>query len=514
MSPSVKNADGPETPASPVAFPCSECGKRLKVRAALAGKKVKCPECGHSLLVPGAEPEPEVIEVVPEPEPAPARRFSILAMITVATVIFGCAIWANLSFAVTNKVNLKYFPPFKAYVDVNDNHHLGAEYYSIARAMAAGRGFANPFNDETGPTAWMPPVLPTILAALIWVSDGDKDIVMAIVVFMQVYTLVGTGLLVLLVARKTTTRLWAGVAALAFVIAVISDFHSWFQSTHDCWLILAVVDLVVAGFVWFRPLSSWQRATLWGVFGGLCALVNPIIALCWAIGSLATMVRERAWKRLVIAALVSMLTISPWIVRNYLVFGRLIPVKSNLAYELWQSQRKSDDGVLKGGSFGDHPWANAHGIQRRKYKEMKEIPYLDEKKALFTQMVRDDPLEFADRVAARFFAATLWYTPFNRNDARERPWTVWTCRAIHPLPFLAAIAVLFSAFLRPLSWVQVMVIGIYFLYLMPYVGVSYYGRYAIPLLAVKVILVIWAADRLLCLVLRDKATTGDSNESV
>ena len=106
----------------------------------------------------------------------------------------------------------------------------------------------------------MPPVLPTILAALIWMSDGDKDIVMAVVIFLQVYTLVGTGLLILLLVRSTTTRLWAGVAALAFVIAVAYDFHSWFQTTHDCWVILAAVNLLVAGFVWFRPLSSWQRA--------------------------------------------------------------------------------------------------------------------------------------------------------------------------------------------------------------------------------------------------------------
>ena len=207
-----------------------------------------------------------------------------------------------------------------------------------------------------------------------------------------------------------------------------------------------------------------------------------------------------------------MLTIAPWIVRNVVVFGRLIPVKSNLAYELWQSQRKSDDGILKGASFGDHPYTSAWGVQRRKYKEMTEIPYLDEKKALFLQMVKDDPLEFADRVAARFFAATLWYTPFNRGDVRERPWVVWTYRVLHPLPFLAAIALLFSAFLRPLSWAQVVVIGIYFLYLMPYVGVSYYERYAIPLLAVKVILVIWAADRMLCLLFRDKP--GASHEAI
>jgi len=45
-----------------------------------------------------------------------------------------------------------------------------------------------------------------------------------------------------------------------------------------------------------------------------------------------------------------------------------------------------------------------------------------------------------------------------------------------------------------------MILATYALYLLPYIGVSYYERYAMPLLAVKVLLVIWAADRLLCLI--------------
>jgi serine/threonine protein kinase len=38
-------------PAIP--FPCSTCGKDLRAAAKLAGKKVKCPQCGQAALVPG-----------------------------------------------------------------------------------------------------------------------------------------------------------------------------------------------------------------------------------------------------------------------------------------------------------------------------------------------------------------------------------------------------------------------------------------------------------------------------
>src|SRR5687768_16006642 len=37
-----------------IAIECSECGKQLKVRAELEGKKVRCKECGHTFVVKSA----------------------------------------------------------------------------------------------------------------------------------------------------------------------------------------------------------------------------------------------------------------------------------------------------------------------------------------------------------------------------------------------------------------------------------------------------------------------------
>jgi serine/threonine protein kinase len=51
----AKEPDKPEAPAPFVAVSCPGCGKNLRARAKLAGKKVKCPGCGQAVLVPGAE---------------------------------------------------------------------------------------------------------------------------------------------------------------------------------------------------------------------------------------------------------------------------------------------------------------------------------------------------------------------------------------------------------------------------------------------------------------------------
>jgi Protein of unknown function (DUF1583) len=52
---SQPTSDLAEKPATAAVFvPCSACGKKLKVKAEMAGKKVKCTECGKPVIVPGA----------------------------------------------------------------------------------------------------------------------------------------------------------------------------------------------------------------------------------------------------------------------------------------------------------------------------------------------------------------------------------------------------------------------------------------------------------------------------
>ena len=132
------------------------------------------------------------------------------------------------------------------------------------------------------------------------------------------------------------------------------------------------------------------------------------------------------------------LVLTPWTVRNYLVFGRLIPIKSNAAYELWQSQCVTPDGLLQPSrAFASHPYVSA-GRQRQEYKTLGEMEFLDKKGELFRQSVAADPLDFIDRVACRFLGATVWYMPFNRVEETRRPWLLWVSRIVHPLPFLAA----------------------------------------------------------------------------
>src|SRR5579871_2893436 len=266
----------------------------------------------------------------------PARRI-LAPAVALTVVLVACSVYANLSSAVTDRDGYAWFPPFEPGNNANHNDHLGAEYFNIATAMRAGEGFASPFREPTGPTAWMPPVLPTVLAGLLWLTGDDEVVVMTVVIFLQVYVLIMTGFLVLALTRATAGRLGAWTAAVVFALGVVCDFHQWFQMTHDCWLVLLAVNLLIAGLCWCRPLDG-RRAAAWGLFGGLCALASPIVGFCWGALTSADALGRRTWKPLALALLAAGLTLTPWTVRNYVVFGRLIPVKSNAAYELYQSQ--------------------------------------------------------------------------------------------------------------------------------------------------------------------------------
>ena len=57
IHPAPGTLPAPEPANPPLTFACSGCGKRLKVRAALAGKKVRCPQCGQAVAVPLAVPD-------------------------------------------------------------------------------------------------------------------------------------------------------------------------------------------------------------------------------------------------------------------------------------------------------------------------------------------------------------------------------------------------------------------------------------------------------------------------
>lgn len=377
--------------------------------------------------------------------------------------------------------------------------NLQSENFNIAQALVAGQGYANAIGVPAGPTAWSAPAYPLLQASLLWLGEGSREVVRGGLVVLHVITLMLTAWLVLTLASQTSKRLPSALAAAVFFLVLSCHYWNWFQVAQDCWLILLVLDLLLAAACWLRPLESAGRALAWGAIGGLCALANPSVGFAWGGLCLVLAIRQRAWRPGGIALVAASLTLAPWIVRNYLVFGRLIPVKSNLAYELYQTHCLQSDGLLRSTTAALHP-SSVGSPERAQYVALGEAAYLERKWQQFSAALWADPEDFVDRVATRFLGATLWYVPHNRSREESRPWLLWVRRVAHPLPFLALLVLFFTGIWMPLSWPQWAAIAIYGLYLLPYVVASYYERYAVPLDAVKALLILWATDRLTALV--------------
>jgi prepilin-type N-terminal cleavage/methylation domain-containing protein/prepilin-type processing-associated H-X9-DG protein len=393
--------------------------------------------------------------------------------------------------------------------DLSD--HIGAEYDTIAQSIRKGRGFSDPFQVETGPTAWMPPVLVYFTSSLYRLADDNRNTVVEIIVFISYAVLVLAGTLVVGQGERLAS---VGLALAIPILGVFlcSDFYCLFQQTHDTWLIMLLLVLtwigghhwLTAGAVSSGERRQWKGLVLWGVFGGLVALSSPIVGFTWAMVTTIVFFKRhshchptrraasiRTMSVIAIPALVSILVTLPWTIRNRVVLGKWIPVKSNVVYELWQSQVLDDDGVLDTASAWQHPWGS-DGPQRREYVASGELKFVSDRWPPTRNSIRANPLGFAKRVFNRWLAACIWFQPLERNDEQHVDSLVLR-RIVHPLPFLSLLLIVFWR-QKPLE-PSVLITGlIYTFYLLPYVLVSYYDRYAAPVFFCKAMLVLFAID--------------------
>jgi len=387
----------------------------------------------------------------------------------------------------------KYFPPFRTGVLANMVSTLGGEYYNIALAIEAGRGFSDPFLTPSGPTAWMPPLIPYLLAPLILITGNS---VKALVVIWLGAQLASVTLCFALVRRMLPGRPPLLIFG-TFLLLLTMQFRLTFQSLHDYSLLMLLLNGCLYWDFCRDPLADRRSTILWGIFGGVIMLSAPVIALVWCGLTIRRGIRNGARRHLVLAAVIAGAILTPWIVRNAVVFGRFIPLKSNLYYELYQSHFETPEGVIDTQLFPTHP-ANDEKIAgtRAEYIQKGEMAFLDDRKYAFLSALKANPSEFARRVGNRFLAAFVWYRTLDEELEPPIPGALTFSKVVHTLPTIACLVLIAGAYWRPLNRVQIGVLLAYLVCLAPYVIVSYYDRYTYPLLGLKVLLVVWAIERL------------------
>lgn len=275
---------------------------------------------------------------------------------------------------------------------------------NIARALALGHGFSDVFRENTGPTAWLTPVYPLMVAGVFRVWGIFTARAFFAVVFLNVIFSTAAGIPIFCAAKKIGGLGVATGAAWLWAIfpnAFIIPFE-WVWDT-------CLSALLAATILWATlRLAESRRPRDWCVYGllwGFALMTNPALGsllpflLGWAALRSELPLRARVHATS-LAVMIVVLCCVPWTARNYAVFHRLIPLRSNLPFELWLGNNP----IFDQDSRDMMARITAYG-QGREYAQLGESAFMQKKWEGAIAFMRTHPaLEF--RLCSRRFVAT------------------------------------------------------------------------------------------------------------
>jgi len=221
---------------------------------------------------------------------------------------------------------------------VRDHFRFGFEMGRVARSLVQGKGFANPLFGETGPTAWMPPLFPSLLAGVFKIFGVYTKASALVMLSINCLASALNCIPVYFMARKSfgpRLAFWSGWGWALFPYGVYFPSEMIWPTT------LTTLELSIV-FMLALYLAENDRAFGWILYGlcwAVAALTDPAAVSVLPFISLWACFRLfRGRKRWLLCAAVSslafLLAVSPWIVRNYVVFHQFIPFRDGLGLEL------------------------------------------------------------------------------------------------------------------------------------------------------------------------------------
>lgn len=328
---------------------------------------------------------------------------------------------------------------------------FGFETGRIADNIVKGQGFASPCGDLSGSSAWLMPVYPYLVAFAFKVFGSYSEAAaVAILVFNSIASAL-TCVLIFLVADRLFGRIAAYAAAAAWAVFPPSIWHS-VNSIWDTTLFTLLCTLVLYVSFLVTEKATVRVAVLYGLLLGVTALVNASIiavlpfAFLWLLWKLDTdFVRKTLF--LGTAACVFLVTLSPWLLRNYMIFGRWM-LRSNFGLELrignnertWQASKM--DGKERGRLVH---WVREHPCQKEEELDLLarlgEVEYAKISQDEAMSFIKENPEKFVDLTVARF--RNFWVgdlrAPKEYKGNIKMPFSVSTLKDLSlliPLPFM------------------------------------------------------------------------------
>lgn len=292
------------------------------------------------------------------------------------------------------------------------------EQGNVARSLLAGHGFGSPFLSSQ-PSAVMPPVYPLIVAGLFRIFGIHTPAAMIAVLSLNCVFSSLACMPVFLIARRSfgpRAALWSGWAW-AFSPYGIYFSAEWAWSTHLlllclCWL-----------FYMAQSMESSSRPGLWTCFGllaGFASLTEPsvlmVIPILMAVAVKQLACAGRPWLRPgLFASIAIAAVISPWIIRNAVVFHTLVSMRDSMGMEMYLGNNGNSFHWRSG---NHHP---NHDPQELAEYNKGELAYMDHKAMQANAYILAHPRWYVWMSARR--ALYLWtgYWSFDRAYLAEEP---------------------------------------------------------------------------------------------
>src|SRR5260370_2576313 len=271
----------------------------------------------------------------------------------------------------------------------------------IGVSLASGHGFSNPFGPATGPTAWEPPLYPYLIAAVFQIfgiySKASAFVLLTINSIFSALTCIP----IFLIARRVFSEKVAVGSAWAWALLpnVMYWCTKWVWETSLSALLLATILWVA---LTLEDRDGWLPWFEFGLLWGMAALSSTVVlSFCPDAGLLAWYRRAKRGKRslakIVLAAVVFLACIAPWLVRNYQTFGQFIFVRDNFGAELRLGNGNGADGTWMQYL---HPTQDLYAM--RQYTAMGELAYIEMRKRQALDYIEADYGRFPVLCLKRF----------------------------------------------------------------------------------------------------------------
>lgn len=276
---------------------------------------------------------------------------------------------------------------------------FGFEMGRIGRTIALGRGFADPFNGQTGPTTWEPPLYPYLIAGVFRLTGVyTQASAFALLALNSIFSSLNC-IPIFLIARRCFSEkiaIWSawGWALLPWIMFWCTR---WVWETSLAALLLTLIFWLTLRMEELCGFSPWIA---FGVLWGVAALTNTSLLAFLPASGIWILYKQRSRTAVVRAALAAVFfsaTIAPWMVRNYEVFGKVIFIRSNFGAEL-----RLGNGPGANGTWMSYIHPSKNIVEFQRYEQLGEIAYIAERKREAINYIREDWPRFALLSVKRF----------------------------------------------------------------------------------------------------------------